>query len=90
MNVIQLPTVKLTNSPAYYNLVQFFDVCKSPESCQFYLDVVEMSYDNGGLNDSELFTLRRIGRQKMKKLFSILSIFFRKVRHYIVVKGKNL
>lgn len=58
MNVIQFPTIKQTNSPAYNNLVQFFDVCKSPESCQFYLDVVEISYDNGGLNDSELFTLR--------------------------------
>lgn len=53
MNVIQFPTIKQTNSPAYNNLVQFFDVCKSPESCQFYLDVVEISYDNGGLNDSE-------------------------------------
>ena len=71
MNVIQFPTIKQTNSPAYNNLVQFFDVCKSPESCQFYLDVVEISYDNGGLNDSELFTLRRIGRQKMKKTKSM-------------------
>lgn len=71
MNVIQFPTIKQINSPAYNNLVQFFDVCKSPESCQFYLDVVEISYDNGGLNDSELFTLRRIGRQKMKKIKSM-------------------
>ena len=63
--IIQFPT-KETNG--YKNLVALFEVCESVESCNFYLETVENLYNNGDITEKEMYTLRRIGRQKKLKL----------------------
>lgn len=63
--IIQFPT-KETNG--YKNLVALFEVCDSVESCNFYLETVENLYNNGDITEKEMYTLRRIGRQKRLKL----------------------
>lgn len=63
--IIQFP-VKENNS--YKNLVMFFDECDTIENCNFYLEAVEISYKNGYISEKEMYTLRRIGRQKRLKL----------------------
>lgn len=59
--IIQFPT---RESNGYKNLVALFDVCSSVKSCNFYLESVEQLFDNGAITENELYTLRRIGRQK--------------------------
>ena len=63
--IIQFP-VKESNS--YKNLVMFFDECDTIENCNFYLEAVEVSYKNGYISEKEMYTLRRLGRQKRLKL----------------------
>lgn len=63
--IIQFPT-KETNG--YKNLVALFEVCDNVESCNFYLETVENLYNNGDITEKEMYTLRRIGRQKRLKL----------------------
>ena len=52
------------HSNAYNNLIQFFNICTTPKECSFYLDAAETCGKNGFVTESELLTLRRIGRQK--------------------------
>ena len=61
--IIQFPTKK-TESNGYLNLVALFEICDDVESCNFYLESVEELYNNGNITEKELYTLRRIGRQK--------------------------
>lgn len=63
--IIQFPTQE-TNG--YKNLVALFEICDTVESCNFYLETVENLYNNGDITERELYTLRRIGRQKRLKL----------------------
>lgn len=63
--IIQFPTQE-TNG--YKNLVALFEVCDSVESCNIYLETVENLYTRGDITEKELYTLRRIGRQKRIKL----------------------
>ena len=63
--IIQFP-VKESNG--YKNLVALFEVCNSVESCNFYLETVENLYNNGDITEKEMYTLRRIGRQKKLNL----------------------
>ena len=63
--IIQFP-VKESNG--YKNLVALFEICDTLESCNFYLESVEQLYFQGSITEKELYTLRRIGRQKRIKL----------------------
>lgn len=65
---IQFPTNKISHTNGYNNLSALFEVCESVESCNVYLDTVEDLYSNGNITETELYTLRRIGRQKRLKL----------------------
>jgi hypothetical protein len=62
-NIIQFPAKQ---NYTYSNLSKLFAICTSAEACDFYLDILEQSADR--LTGSELLTLRRIGRQKLRKL----------------------
>ena len=59
---------EINGTASYKNFMGFFEVCETPETCQFYLDCVEFSATKNYITDCELLTLRRIGRQKLKKL----------------------
>lgn len=63
--IIQFP-VKESNG--YKNLTALFEICDTVESCNFYLESVEQLFQNGDITEKELYTLRRIGRQKRLKL----------------------
>lgn len=64
--IIQFPT-KQTISNGYKNLVSLFNMCSSKEGCDFYLSTAEDLFNTGKITESELYTLRRIGRQKRLK-----------------------
>ena len=67
--VIQFPTNKIQqNTNGYKNLVALFGVCDSVESCNFYLESVEDMYSKDKITEPEMYTLRRIGRQKRIEL----------------------
>ena len=67
--VIQFPTNKIQqNTNGYKNLVALFEVCDSVESCNFYLESVEDMYSKDKITEPEMYTLRRIGRQKRIEL----------------------
>lgn len=55
---------KAKETNGYKNLVDLFEICNSVESCNFYLESAEDLYKNGSITENELYTLRRIGRQK--------------------------
>lgn len=64
---------KIINFPEQHtngckNLVALFEICDSVESCNFYLESVENLYENGTITEKEMYTLRRIGRQKRIQL----------------------
>lgn len=63
--IIQFP-VKESNG--YKNLTVLFEICDTVESCNFYLESVEQLFHNGSITEKEMYTLRRIGRQKRLKL----------------------
>ena len=56
--------VEAQHSNAYNNLLKFFEICTAPRECSFYLEAAETSFSMGYLTESELLTLRRVGRQK--------------------------
>ena len=56
------------NTKGYQNLVQLFAVCRSVESCDFYLGTAEYMEKQGQIKENELLTLRRIGRMKRQEL----------------------
>lgn len=66
--IIQFPTNKIRHTNGYNNLSALFEVCESVESCNVYLETVEDLYSNGNITETEMYTLRRIGRQKRLKL----------------------
>lgn len=59
--IIQFP---IKESNGYKNLSALFAICDTVESCNFYLESVEYLFNNGDITQNELYTLRRIGRQK--------------------------
>lgn len=59
---------KPRQSNGYRNLVALFEICDNVESCNFYLESVEDLYKHGDISEKEMYTLRRIGRQKRLKL----------------------
>lgn len=61
---------KLKESNGYKNLVALFEICDNVESCNFYLEAVEQLYSDGNITEKEMYTLRRIGRQKRLDLAS--------------------
>ena len=63
--IIQFP-VKESNG--YKNMVALFEICDTVESCNFYLESVEQLFQNDSITEKEMYTLRRIGRQKRLKL----------------------
>lgn len=63
--IIQFP-VKESNG--YKNLKALFEICDTLESCNFYLESVELLYTKGSITEKELYTLRRIGRSKRLEL----------------------
>nr|DAU15687.1 MAG TPA: hypothetical protein [Caudoviricetes sp.] len=63
--IIQFPKV---GSNGYRNLTALFEICDSVESCNFYLESAERLYKSGNITENELYTLRRIGRQKRMEL----------------------
>lgn len=66
--IIQFPTNKISHTNGYNNLTALFEVCDTLESCNFYLEATENLYDGGNITETELYTLRRIGRQKRLEL----------------------
>lgn len=64
--IVQFPTEKQTHN-GYKNLVALFEVCSSKEGCDFYLSTAEDLFNTGKITESELYTLRRIGRQRRLK-----------------------
>lgn len=62
--IINFPVNRIQNTNGYKNLVALFEICDSVESCNFYLESVENLYENGNITEKEMYTLRRIGRQK--------------------------
>ena len=64
--IIQFPTKEQPHN-GYKNLVALFEVCSSKEGCDFYLSTAEELFKTGKITESELYTLRRIGRQKRLK-----------------------
>lgn len=66
--IINFPTNKIQNTNGYKNLVALFEICDSVESCNFYLESVKNLYNNGDITEKELYTLRRVGRQKRIEL----------------------
>ena len=65
--IIQFPIEKV-QSNGYKNLIGFFEICETVESCNFYLEVVEKLFNDGNITEKEMYTLRRIGRQKRLEL----------------------
>lgn len=63
--IIQFPEKR---SNGYYNLAALFEICDSVASCNAYLDIAETLFENGDISESELHTLRRIGRGKRLEL----------------------
>lgn len=66
--IINFPTNKIQNTNGYKNLISLFEVCESVKSCNLYLESVENLYYNGDITEKEMYTLRRIGRQKRIEL----------------------
>ena len=66
--IIQFPTNRISHTNGYNNLSALFEVCDSVESCNVYLETSGDLYSNGNITENELYTLRRIGRQKRLKL----------------------
>lgn len=66
--IINFPTNKIQNTNGYKNLVALFEICDSVEICNFYLESVENLYNDGNITEKEMYTLRRIGRQKRIEL----------------------
>ena len=64
----QIIEFKPRTSKAFENLRQFFEVCETVETCNFYLDSVETLAANNDITEKEMYTLRRIGRQKRIQL----------------------
>lgn len=56
------------STKGYENLIQLFAVCGTVESCNFYLGTAEYMAEQGQIRESELLTLRRIGRMKRQEL----------------------
>ena len=56
------------NTKGYENLVKLFAVCRSVESCDFYLGTAEYMEKHGQIKENEFLTLRRIGRTKRQEL----------------------
>lgn len=59
--IINFP-VKESNG--YNNLKNLFAVCGSASVCNEYLGMIEIMHGKGNITDREMYTLRRIGRQK--------------------------
>lgn len=55
-------------STGYQNLKIFFGDCEKVASCEFYLGVAETLFKDSDITQIEIYTLRRIGRQKRQKL----------------------
>lgn len=57
-------------STGFINLKQFFEVSGTVKTTEFYLGTAEELARQNKITQSELLTLRRIGRQKLKTLES--------------------
>lgn len=57
-------------STGFINLKQFFEVSGTAKTTEFYLRTAEELARQNKITQSELLTLRRIGRQKLKTLES--------------------
>ena len=66
--IIPFPTNKIEPTNGYKNLKALFEICDSLESCNFFLEANEQLFEKGNITQSELYTLRRIGRQKRLEL----------------------
>lgn len=66
--IIRLSDRRKQESNGYKNLSALFQICDSVESCNVYLEMTETLFEKGSISESELYTLRRIGRQKRLEL----------------------
>lgn len=66
--IIPFPTNRIQPTNGYKNLKALFEICDSLESCNFFLEANEQLFEKGNITESELYTLRRIGRQKRQEL----------------------
>lgn len=62
--IIQFPTNRIQKSNGFKNLESLFEICDSLEACNLYLNSAEQLFENGSITENELYTLRRVGRQK--------------------------
>ncbi len=63
--IIQFPVKK---SNGFLNLASLFEICDTLETCNFYLESADQLFKDGSITENELYTLRRIGRQKRLEL----------------------
>lgn len=65
--IINFPTNKI-HTNEFKDLLALFKACDNVEICNFYLESINNFYTNGNITETEMFTLRRIGRQKRLEL----------------------
>lgn len=63
--IIEFPQRK---NNAYKNMEALFEVCDNLDACNFYLATTDQMYHDGYITEKEMYTLRRIGRQKRLNL----------------------
>lgn len=63
--IIQFSAKKSTG---FLNLAALFEICDSLETCNFYLGSTDQLFKDNRITENELYTLRRIGRQKRLEL----------------------
>lgn len=68
--IIQFPVnrIKKEHSNGYNNLAALFEIASTVEVCNEYLEMAEMLFSKNDISQEELYTLRRIGRQKRMEL----------------------
>lgn len=67
--IIQFPVNrKREHSNGYNNLAALFEITSTVEVCNEYLEMAEMLFSKNDISQEELYTLRRIGRQKRLEL----------------------
>ncbi len=67
--IIQFPVNrKREYSNGYNNLAALFEITSTVEACNEYLEMAEMLFSKNNISQEELYTLRRMGRQKRLSL----------------------
>lgn len=68
--IIEFPVnrIRKTESKSYNHMKIFFEMCSSVTSCNEYLNMTELLFQQNSITENEMLTLRRIGRMKRLEL----------------------